>query len=240
MNLAGVDIGFSERRRSNGIAVLRDGKLECALLGVQERDAALRELSNVEVIAIDAPLLPAGSPDTLVRECERAFSRGPFQRRCKPGMSHIRGTGRTLRAHGTRAADQSPPDVKVVEAFPNAFLGVALPDEDFRDLKIRRGKKFDWLYERWLERGLFRTFAPQIASACETERNHDLRAALVCLMTALFAATDNCFMVGDEVGGYFCLPPLHLWAEWARGKLAPHEDHPRRREEDRRSRPSRL
>ena len=35
MNLAGVDIGFSERRRSNGIAVLRDGKLERALLEAQ-------------------------------------------------------------------------------------------------------------------------------------------------------------------------------------------------------------
>ena len=75
MNLAGVDIGFSERRRSNGIAVLRDGKLERALLDADERDAALRELTDVEVIAIDAPLLPAGSPDTLVRSTRRPMGK---------------------------------------------------------------------------------------------------------------------------------------------------------------------
>jgi hypothetical protein len=147
MHLVGVDIGFSEHRRSNGIAVLRDGKLiRAERLSVAERDAALRELEGVDVVAIDAPLLPCGTAETLPRHCERVFSRGLFQKRCKPGMSHIRGTGQSLREHGRRAAEQllAPDsfrpsehplervwlDVAIVEAFPNAFLGVVVPDND--------------------------------------------------------------------------------------------------------------
>src|SRR5947209_10617190 len=139
MHLVGVDIGFSEQRRSNGIAVLRDGRLiRAERLSVSERDAALRELRDVDAIAIDAPLLPPGTADTLPRHCERVFSVGLFQKRCKPGMSHIRGTGQRLREHGRRAAEQllvarsfrpstQPlqrvwPDAPIVEAFPNAFL----------------------------------------------------------------------------------------------------------------------
>src|ERR1051325_3468153 len=107
MHLIGVDIGFSERRRSNGIAAFRDGELiRAERLSVSERDAALRELRDVDVIAIDAPLLPPGTADTLPRSCERVFGLGLFQKRCKPGMSHIRGTGQRLREHGRRAAEQ--------------------------------------------------------------------------------------------------------------------------------------
>jgi predicted nuclease with RNAse H fold len=174
MHLVGVDIGFSERRRSNGIAVFREGKLvRVARLSLSERDATLRELRNMDVVAIDAPLLPPGTADMLPRYCERFFSRGLFQRRCKPGMSHVPGTGRLLREHGRRAAEQlliarsfrhsiQPlkrvlPAVPIVEAFPNAFLGVVVPENDYVSaVKIKRGGKFDWLYERWIKRGLFR------------------------------------------------------------------------------------
>ena len=153
----GVDIGFSKRRRSNGIVVVREGKLiQAKRLSVAERDAALRSLTEVDVVAIDAPILPRGTADTLPRYCESIFSRGLFQKRCKPGMSHIRGTGQLLREHGRRAAEQLHPATVNVEAFPNAFLGVVIEDDDYlRAEKIRRGKKFDWLYQRWIERNLF-------------------------------------------------------------------------------------
>jgi len=243
MHLVGLDIGFSERRRSNGIAVIRDGKLTRAdLLNVPERDAALRELRDVDVIAIDAPLLPSGTPATLPRYAERFFSLGLFQKRCKPGMSHVPGTGQLLRAHGQWAAEQllvarsfvrsdRPlqqvwPDAPIVEAFPNAFLGVAVPDDDYRTATtIRRGGKFDWLYNRWIARGLFpRAVAaaqlPQeIATRCEAEKNHDVRAALVCMLTAAFAANGTVVAVGREVDGYFFLPPAELWETWARESI---------------------
>jgi predicted nuclease with RNAse H fold len=243
MHLVGVDIGFSERRRSNGIAVVRDGKLiRAERLSVSERDAALRELRDVDAAAIDAPLLPPGTADTHPRYCERVFSLGPFQKRCKPGMSHIRGTGQRLREHGRQAAEQllvagsfhpsrhpMPrvwPDAPIVEAFPNAFLGVAVPDNDYlAATKIKRGGRFDWLYDRWIDRGLFRSVVAaaqlpgQIAARCETETDHDVRAALVCLLTATFAANGTAVVIGHDLDGYFFLPPAHLWAQWAKKSI---------------------
>lgn len=243
MHLIGVDIGFSKRRRSNGIAVVRDGKLiRAERLSVAERDAALRELTGVDVVAIDAPLLPRGTADTLPRYCERVFSRGLFQKRCKPGMSHVPGTGQLLREHGRRAAEQllAPdsfrpsehplkrvwPDSAIVEAFPNAFLGVVVSDNDYATAaKIKRGGKFDWLYDRWIERGSFpgvvaaAHLPAEIATRCESEEDHDIRAALICLLTAAFAANGTAVAVGRDIDGYFFLPPRHLWQPWARSVI---------------------
>jgi predicted nuclease with RNAse H fold len=240
MHLVGVDIGFSDRRRSNGLVVVRDGKLiRAERLSVSERDTALRELRDVDVVAIDAPLLPPGTADTLPRHCERVFSRGLFQKRCKPGMSHVRGTGQLLRKHGRQAAEQlliarsfgtslQPlqrvwPNAPIVEAFPNAFLGVAVPDDDYATITtMKRGGKFDWLYDRWIVWGLFRTavaaaeLPEEIAARCEVETDHDVRAALVCLLTSAFAANGAAVAVGRGVDGYFFLPPTRLWAQWAK------------------------
>jgi predicted nuclease with RNAse H fold len=243
MHLVGLDIGFSKRRRSNGIAVVRDGSLiRAERLGVSERDAALRSLSEVDVIAIDAPLLPGGAANTLPRHCERVFSRGIFQKRCEPGMSHVRGTGQLLREHGRQAAElllatrsfrystrplhRVWPEAPIVEAFPNAFLGVVLPDDDYlAATKIKRGGKFDWLYDRWIDRGLFPCIVAaahlpdEIAARCETEKDHDIRAALVCLLTAAFAANCTAVAIGQDIDGYFFLPPMELWATWAKDSL---------------------
>lgn len=218
---------------ANGIVVVRDGKLTRAeRLSASERDAALRTLANIDAVAIDAPVLPPGTADTLPRYCERAFSRGLFQKRCKPGMSHVRGTGQLLRKHGRRAAEQllagrsfrpstHPlqriwPDAPIVEAFPNAFLGVVVPDDDYVTApKIKRGGKFDWLYERWIVRGMFPgavaavQLPGEIATRCETDKDHDLRAALICLLTAAFAANGTGVAIGRDVDGYFFLPPIY-------------------------------
>jgi predicted nuclease with RNAse H fold len=179
-HLVGLDIGWSRRRRSNGIAVLRDDDLVVERLSVDDRNEALRTLENVDVVAIDAPLLPSNADEALPRECERIFSRGDFQRRCKPGMSHVRGTGQTLRAHGGSAAQLARTGAgTIVEAFPNAFLGVVLPEEVFANVSMGRGKKFDWLYDRWIEHRLFAVATaaarlPElVAYRCEAEKDHD-------------------------------------------------------------------
>jgi predicted nuclease with RNAse H fold len=222
MHLVGLDIGFSKRRRSNAIAIFRDGKLIAArTLNVAERDEFVQSLHDVDVVALDAPIIPPDTPEALPRECERAFGRNPFQKRCKPGMSHVPGTGRLLRAHGQRAATQlKERGITAVEAFPNAFLGVVLPDDDFVNRpKIPRGGKFDWLYNRWIAHQLFPRVVTmaglpiEIALRCETERNHDIRAALICLLTAAFAANRTCAVVGKKTDGFF-LPPIQLWASW--------------------------
>ena len=59
MHLIGLDIGFSATQRTNALAELRDGELRVVRLNVNERDAELAQLRDVDVIAIDAPIVPA-------------------------------------------------------------------------------------------------------------------------------------------------------------------------------------
>jgi predicted RNase H-like nuclease len=241
MHLIGLDIGFSSTQRTNAMAELQNGELRVVKLSVSERDAALQRLRDVDVIAIDAPIVPSHCSAETPRLVEQLFSRGVFQKRCKPGASHVRGTGHLLREHGVRAAaavaqashwETDPPfptvfpRCGVAEAFPNAFLGVALPDEiyDARP-KLPRGAKFDWLYNHWIERDLFsqavmRCGLPlELTTTLHTERDHEKRAALVCLLTAAFAATGRAVAIGDAHTGYFFLPAVELWASWSREAL---------------------
>ena len=105
----------------------------------------------------------------LINERVNLFTLGRFQRRCKPGLSHVPGTGRAFRQAGHESAWQPSkissgrellvkfPRVwgtrNLIEAFPNAFMGVLLPDGCFdRMPKLRRGQKFEWLYDECLKR----------------------------------------------------------------------------------------
>lgn len=238
MHLIGLDIGFSLTRRTNALAELQYGELRVVKLSVSERDAELERSRDVDVIAIDAPIVPSRCSAETPRLVEQLFSRGLFQKRCKPGASHVRGTGHLLREHGQRAAlavtkearwDTDPPFPTVfprsgvVEAFPNAFLGVVLPEAAYAARpKLPRGAKFDWLYDEWIERDLFslavmRCGLPlELATTLHAERDHEKRAALVCLLTAAFAATGYAVAVGNADTGYFFLPDLELWAPWSR------------------------
>lgn len=242
MHIVGLDIGYSRTRRSNAIAEIREGELHLSKSTVARRNEKLIELRDVDVIAIDAPIVPIGCSPETPRLVERIFSRGPFQKRCKPGMSHVPDTGRQLREHGAESARlaataarwTSPPPfptvvpgVGIVEAFPNAFLGVVLGDETYYNApKVPRGGKFDWLYDQWVEQGLFAKAVTMcglpldVAERLDLEGDHDLRAALVCLMTAAFALTGHAMAIGDSTGGYFFLPRQELWSPWARGALA--------------------
>ena len=155
-------------------------------------------------------------------------------------MSHVRGTGTTFRAHGRMAGQHATvaalgaqhtfprvlPTTNVVEAFPNTFLGVALAESAYRArASLRRGQKFDWLYDQWVEANLFQKsvelaeLPAVVAEACDREHDHEKRAALICLLTAAFARTGRYVAIGDEVGGYFFLPPRQLWAAWSQQQL---------------------
>ncbi len=54
----------------------------------------------------------------------------------------------------------------------------------------------------------------------EDTHQHDERAALICLLTAMFAQNGNAAIVGDDEGGWFWLPPLKIWDRWAVAALA--------------------
>lgn len=243
MNLVGLDVGFSATRCSTGVARLDGvGGLRVGLANASwESRRGLVGGAPIDVAAIDAPFTTAGAREP--RPCERLLTLGRFGRRCRPGLSHVPGTGSRLRAAGWETARQlrdlaprkelslSFPrvgDCNAVEAFPNAFLGVCVPDEAYeRSPRLRRGRKFDWLYDRWVATGRFRRLVFELglerrhglAKACEENRQHDERAALVCLLTAAGVLLGRYTAVGEAAGGYLFLAPWRRWEPWAREEL---------------------
>ncbi|MBY3447984.1 DUF429 domain-containing protein [Rhizobium laguerreae] len=236
INLLGIDVGFSKSRPTTGIAWSTNGTFGAVKTHTdwERRRQQLPSVTVFSVIAIDGPLVPTGSPDRLVRTCEQVLARGAFQKRCKPGSSHF-GTGLQLKRAALETAAQvrhlsSPSqfanailgDVAIVEAFPNAFLGVLLPDQIFTTSRILRGKKFDWMYEQVVEVGGFRELlavigwdAPDLLQRMDAERDHEKRAAYICLLTAACAVSGRAEVVGDAASGWIWLPPAVLWAAWA-------------------------
>ncbi len=98
LTLAGLDVGFSPRKRTAGLARLAGGKFIFSCCFNREAEAELARYGIYDFIAIDGPILPEGCKGlTMVRPVERLLSSGLFQKRCKPGMSHVRGTGINLR-----------------------------------------------------------------------------------------------------------------------------------------------
>ena len=89
--------------------------------------------------------------------------------------------------------------------------------------KLRRGRRFDWLYEqvvttRKLETALSKglELPDEVWRRLRSERDHELRAALICLLTAALAATRTPAVVGEPTGGWFWLPPWSEWQPWAK------------------------
>ena len=242
--LIGLDVGFSTSPTSGVARLGADGELRLAsATSTWASRSLVVGTERADIAAIDAPYTTVEPHE--MRSCERVFTLGKFQRRCKPGLSHVPGTGRKLRAAGWKTAQQLRPivyqkavgaevkfprveDSNVVEAFPNAYLGVCVSDDVYDQMpRLQRGRKFDWLFDCWVKRGLFRRAVEKIAleqladleDKFNRNRQHDERAALVCLLTAAGVFTGNYAAVGSEAGGYFFLPPWHNWATWAREEL---------------------
>jgi hypothetical protein len=160
-------------------------------------------------------------------------------------MSHVRGTGHAFRdagfetarqfsqiVSGTNLVTEFPrvwPEHNIVEAFPNAFLGVLLSADCFDDMpRLRRGAKFDWLYDQaikcgGIDRALKLIGHPgrkELLHHIETNRNHDQRAALICLLTAAGVALGRYSAFGNATDGYFFLPPWDAWDSWAKREIA--------------------
>lgn len=226
----GVDVGFSQVQKSTGIACLFEDRLTLyrANSSWQDRLSQLPQGFAPSIIAIDGPLLPASSEPLTVRLCEQHFSRGLFNRRCKPGLSHF-GTGLMLREAARETMDQFGKhffgpncelDGNVVEAFPNLFLGVMVREDQYATIpKLRRGQKFDWLYEAAqakLQQLRHHIIVPDVVyDRAQIESDHELRAAIICLFTAALAGSQKAVKAGDADGGWFWLPPMDLWEPWA-------------------------
>jgi hypothetical protein len=116
---------------------------------------------------------------------------------------------------------------RIVEAFPNAFLAVLLSEKAFNSAsKPRRRRRFDWLYELAVRTETLRStlskeidLPDMVWDRIATEKDHERRAALICLLTAALAAKGTAHKVGGAEGGWFWLPPLSLWQGWAQDGL---------------------
>ena len=204
---------------------LRVGRATAA---ADSRRRLLGDVSLADVVAIDAPLLPMC--DSRDRSCEHLFARGQFQRRCKAGFSHVPGTGLRLRGAGFESAVQpegitsltpmapSPLLVfsprNIVEAFPNAFLGVCVSAERYASMpNLRRGGNSIGCTASGVGRGAFhysrenwRPFSPspfrQIASTIRitksvqrwsaSQQPHPLRRESTQLWASRLVATFSC------------------------------------------------
>lgn len=239
LRIAGLDIGFALNRKTSGVALMGRATLSLGReFGGYRACARILADAPFDVVAIDGPIVPEGCDAFAARAVERLFASGLFQRRCKPGFSHVTGTGLMLRKAAGDAADwlagaaplgRTPacfPTVRagaVVEAFPNAFLGVCLSESTYRAMPaLHRGRKFDWLFERWVEDEIVARLPFLSAKARDLQRcfevttDHEERAALVCALTAWAVARGDFTAVGDQTGGWFFLPPWPLWQSWAR------------------------
>lgn len=221
MDLLGIDVGFSKVQKSTGIAFVCDDELTVyrANSTQEDRQRSIPKGFKPAITAFDGPLLPDGVDPLTIRQCEKFFSRGLFCRRCKPGLSHF-GTGLSLREATTEAARQFKGYGRAVEAFPNLFLGVMVCDEDYRKMPaLRRGQKFDWLYDCAHKKiTLLREhmkLPDAVFTRIITEKDHEMRAALICLLTAALEHAGTAIKAGDTEGGWFWLPPIDLWEPWA-------------------------
>jgi hypothetical protein len=238
-NLMGVDVGFSATRLTTGIACLEGDQLSLERAGTawKSREAKIPNGFQPSVIAIDGPLLPKGADEHFRRHVEAIFIRAPFHNRCRPGLSH-HGVGLELRQASSDACAQFRRmlansesasggtvcrEEPIVEAFPNAFLGVLMPEAEMLSApKLKRGRRFDWLYEQMLMSGRLELLLSKhldlpdvVWHRLRSETDHELRAALICLPTAALADRGTAAIIGESTGGWFWLPPWSLWQPWA-------------------------
>jgi hypothetical protein len=201
-NLMGIDVGFSKTRRTTGIACLEGDKLTLERAGTawESRQAQIPTGFQPSVIAIDGPLLPFGADLHLRRHVESVLILVPFHNRCRPGLSH-HGMGLELRQASRDASTQfgrllAPSasanrdticrEGPIVEAFPNAFLGVLMPEVELLAApKFKRGRRFDWLYERMVFSGRLKSLLSKSLDLPDivwqrlcSETDHELRRRL--------------------------------------------------------------
>jgi hypothetical protein len=242
VSLLGIDVGYSDKKKTTGVAVFKNGGLIepfCVGSSGTARREAIEKYAPFDEIALDGPILPHNSSETSRRYCEYSLVGGLFEKRCKLGLSHY-GEGLKLRRAAASIAGydflsrKKHGDLPIIEAFPNAFLGVLIEGEAYEAFgKISRGKKSDVFYRYALEHGKFDALLETLGWRAEsliegleqeatisTQEGHERRAALICLLTAACALSGKCELIGDKAGGLICLPPMAIWQPWATEALA--------------------
>jgi hypothetical protein len=242
-DIAGIDSGLTLTKPTSGVCRTGTNGFVVGYTYIDKlsRSQLLSPVTSIDCLGIDAPILPENTLHYDPRAVESLFMRGAFHRRCQPGASHVVGTGQALRRSGCDTAIQFAKETKakgsvpyprvqtdqnIVEAFPNAFLGVMLDQHVIDETPISRGERTDKFFSLCNAHGVFTQLKQHLCwkdsafwRAFPTTINHDELAALVCALTAICAHLGKYVAVGDRSGGYFFLPPWPLWKPWAKEAL---------------------
>ena len=240
----GIDVGFSRRRATTGLCLitLNEDRFhwQCLRTGSQQ-DRRLDDLmglipfgADVGGVGIDGPLARCFEFVNRYRSADALLTRDAFQRRCKPGPTNSP-TGRGLNRHATelarlimalegrgrlRVRRATHPDrihrSRIVETFPDAFLGVLFPDADFENIRLGRGKS-DRFWQLAVRDGLLTGLIEAVVGRVRLDEgfdcivDHEHRAAFVCALAAVCVARNRYVAGGDPVDGNICLPPSDRW-----------------------------
>jgi len=248
MIFLGLDVGFSLREDTSAVCTIAmrgsSVEVESRRCGNGERrvTTALKDLLGpgglAQAAAIDGPLVRNPGHTTYYRLADKVLSRGAFQKRCKPGQTSAP-VGQSLHHMATEVArpvgtclDNSAAGTdprittgNLYEAFPNAFLGVMLPDRCWPEQPVGRRRKGDALWNACLGEGkLDEAFRVILGHAPKDDLraatwNRDERSAVICGLTAAAGGLGKCVAVGDCEKGYIFLPPRELWEDWALATL---------------------
>lgn len=241
-SVLGVDVGWSIKQRSSAVCRLDwDGSslrwtIRRFTAEPTERLAILQAVAGSHrllAVAIDGSLRGDLAIIDRYRACEKMLSQrelreaiGKLAHSNTPGGRSLNGAAsdcaRVLVEHAHIADarhDHAIHRLALAEAFPNSFLGLMLSDP--APFKGGRGKRSDRYFVALAEDGtLERLLAHHLPGRALNQSlaavtNHDDRAALVCAITALGVARNDCMAAGDS-DGWIILPPRCFIAEWAK------------------------
>ena len=238
-NVLGIDVGWSTGRKTSAVCLLRwdsrfiDWEIRRFRATDSEReDVILRAVGGraLVAVAIDGPLRRGFDEIGHYRNAERILTHRAVRERIgKPGQSSSP-NGRELNRQANRAAKlvdercsvettSSPVRIApraIMEAFPNAFLGLMT---DCPEALLPK-RKSDRYFKHLARRGHFKRFLAdllpgrELKSSPNSITNHEDRAAFACALTALSVAAEDFTAVGDD-DGWIILPPRRHFAAWA-------------------------
>jgi hypothetical protein len=237
--ILGIDVGYSEKRATTGFCLLSWTRHAItwdyakAISALRDRQSAITDLLGdvsdpVLAVGIDGPLRPGLRIEKTYRACEALLSRGPLQRRGKPGQSNSP-AGWRLHREATRLAKLAIQlctvgeatwysrihDRAVVEAFPNFFLACLVDEVAFPAKPSKERKWTDELFRlaRGMVARLLAKLLPDRRPRLDLEevKDHEHVAALICAMSALVALSRDGVLVGSESDGDIVLPPPQFW-----------------------------
>ena len=237
-SVAGIDVGFSERRRSSAICRLDwnagciTWNIKCYRAEEDEREAIIQEIigdHSLLSVAIDGPLCRDFVPISAYRPAEMMLTRRLAKYIGKPGQSSAP-VGRKLNAEANRCAelvlrtacvaaathDENIAPECLVEAFPSSFLGVMLTTPKNPPRRRKSDIYFQELESQGVLEKYLNKFFPgrSFQSTIKSVTNHDKRAALVRAFTAVAVAANDYCAVGGEYG-WIILPPRRFIQSWA-------------------------